>query len=124
MDEIIGMEFDWYAVDKSDNIAMFAAGGSCKVPEKVYEFYKEYQKIRELIDEPNYGSEQVWQDHADVGFFVFETDLSGHPYEKQAEPAGPMDSNLKQKIMSLPNLPRYNISFRGISTFDNIEDWT
>ena len=118
MDEIIGREFDWYALDKEGNIGMFAAGGSCRVPPKVFEHYEEYELIRDFIEEPNYGSEDVWQDHANIGFYVFETDMNGAPYTKRAEPTNDMKPTLKQKIMSLPNLQKYNLSFSEIDKFD------
>lgn len=119
MDEILGREFDWYALDDEGSIAMFAAGGSDKVPDVVAQSYREYDQISESIAEPRIGTSDVWLDHAELGFYVFETHMTGDSYTKVAEPAGRMNTELVQRILSLPNLPKYKIRFSKISSFDH-----
>lgn len=122
MEDIRGREFDWYAIDNEGNIAMFASGGSGQAPKVVIENYAEYDDISEEIEQPNWGSINVWQDYAKLGFYVFETNINGGPFIKRAEPFVEMDKELKSRILRIKSLPKFSVHFGSIKEFTNYEE--
>lgn len=117
MDNIFGREFDWYARDEEGNIALFATGGSGQAPKDVIENYAEHDNISRTMEQPNWGSESVWQDYAKLGFYVFETDMNGGPFVKRAEPLIEMGKELRSKIIKIKNLPKFEANFKSTTEF-------
>jgi hypothetical protein len=57
--EIEGVEFDWYATDRSGNFALFATAGAGFVLPCVVLARVEHGAISEGFDNPHWGSEKV-----------------------------------------------------------------
>lgn len=114
-----GKEFDWFAVDSEGNVAIFATAGEGFMPESVVEFYTQHESVSESIDTPNTGTAEVWGDYAAQGLYVFDWDLPGVPYIRQASPIGAMNQKLKSKIHAIIKLPHFSGSFSTQRIFEN-----
>lgn len=114
-----GVEFDWFAIDSEGNVAMFATAGEGFVPESVAEYYTQHESVSESLDAPNTGTTKVWLDYAAHGLYVFDWNLPGGPYIRQASPTGAMSQELKSNIQTIINLPRYSGSFSTQRVFES-----
>ncbi|MCX2781186.1 hypothetical protein [Microbulbifer thermotolerans] len=110
-EEIEGREFDWYAEDIDGNIGLFSTAGEGFIPEIVIENFSSHDDISESLDSPNWGSPEVWSDYAKLGFYVYDWDLPGGPYNKERGPIGEMAIELKNKLLAMASLPKLNIRF-------------
>lgn len=111
--DLSGMEFDWFATDSEDNLALFATAGEGFVPNAVAEHHADHSSVSNSLDAPRHGTPAVWRDYADLGLYVFDWSLPGGPYEKQASPSGAMSLELREQILAIPALPRLNGLFSG-----------
>lgn len=109
--DLQGMEFDWFAVDCNGNIALFATAGEGFVPEVVIACFEKHSNISESLPTQRHGTSDVWLDYAEAGLFVFDWVLHGGPYKRCAIPTKPLSQELKKKIRSVPDLPKFNGSF-------------
>lgn len=126
-EELGGREFDWFAIDSEGNIGMFATGGHGKIPEQVIADYKSHDRVSEAVDSPNWGSENVWDDFAALGLYVFDWDLLDGPYIIQRVPQSSMPDHLLKKILEIPSLVKLNVNFSEIHEFNiqqtALADW-
>ncbi|MEZ8131782.1 hypothetical protein [Enterovibrio norvegicus] len=97
-EELEGREFDWFAIDSDGSIGLFSTAGEGTIPDQVMEAYSEHDKISEQIDAPNWGNSEVWSDYAALGFYVFDWNLHGGPYERKCVPTKVMTDELKIKL--------------------------
>lgn len=118
--ELSGLEFDWFAVDGNGNLALFATSGEGFVPGGVAEHHKDYSGLSDTLPAPRSGTSDVWNDYAGLGLFVFDWSLPGGPYEKRACPVGAASRALEQRILALPQLPRFSGSFSDV---DKVSHW-
>ncbi len=119
INDIAGREFDWYAVDASGAMAVFATAGSGFVPPSVLADIESYDRISEAIDTPNWGSNLVWDDYANAGLFVFDWKLYQGPYARLRVPHNSISERLLERLRSIDSLP----SFAGrFDTTDQIEE--
>jgi len=116
-EEITGREFDWFALDKEGNIALFSTVGSGTVPESVLLNYAEHDSISESLATPNWGSSQIWSDYADKGLFVYDWKSKGGVYNRQREPSAKINAALSARILAITSLPRYECAFRDLDVF-------
>jgi len=118
--ELNGLEFDWFAIDRNGNLALFATAGEGFVPGFVAEHYLFHLALSDSIEVPDYGTADVWKNYAAVGLFVFDWRVPGGPYEKRASPSHPPDPTLIETIATLHGIPRYSGSFDALQT---VVDW-
>lgn len=114
---LTGFEFDWFALDKNNNIALVSTAGYGSIPDAVLGEYLEYKKITESLDTPNWGSKDVWEDYADYGLFVFDWKLYNGPYIKITEPKKEISYTLKSKIVNIKDILKLDIVFYSTNEF-------
>ncbi|MGS2724731.1 hypothetical protein ACVBEJ_13395 [Porticoccus sp. GXU_MW_L64] len=110
-EELVGREFDWFAIDIEGNIGLFSTTGEGTIPSPVIEAYSEHDKISEQLESPNWGSSEVWSDYSALGLYVYDWDLHGGPYKQTRAPSKDMSSELKQKLLSLKSLYTFPVKF-------------
>lgn len=110
-EELEGREFDWFAIDSEGNIGLFSTAGEGVIPSEVMEAYSEHDKISEQLESPNWGSSEVWSDYSALGLYVYDWSLHGGPYKKERAPSKVMNTELKQKLLSLGSLHRFSVKF-------------
>lgn len=103
--EMHGTDFDWFAVDRNENVGIFATAGSGKIPATVLSSITAHDLISQTIDTPNWGNEAVWDDYANVGLYVF--DWNGTSYVKVRCP----QLNTKFITNEVSVLPKLSINF-------------
>lgn len=115
--KIEGVEFDWFAVDSSGCLALFATAGAGFVPSTVSARFHEHAAMSEMLPSPRWGSEMVWDDYSDLGLYVY--DWGGGRYDSYARirtPAREMTDELRQKFLAIRPLPRFDFEFRSRET--------
>ena len=110
-EELEGREFDWFAIDSEGNFGLFSTAGEGSIPSLVIESYAEHDSVSELLDPPNWGSSKVWSDYAALGFYVYDWNLPGGPYNRKSEPTGSMSTELKEKLMAMGSAPTLSVKF-------------
>jgi hypothetical protein len=115
LEQIQGREFDWFAIDGDGDIAMFSTAGEGFVPEEVLRHLSQHDGLSEEIPTPHTGQNEVWNDYAALGLYVFDWDLPGGPYVLQASPSKPMTREFYFKVRSISELPVYDGSFSRLS---------
>ena len=119
-EEIVGGEFDWFAMDLDGDIAIMSTAGEGSVPEEAVESYQKHNEVSESIETPNWGSSEVWSDYAALGLFVFDWQLPGGPYLRERSPENGLEEDLKNKILAIGTLPQLPIKFRSTKQIDNV----
>jgi hypothetical protein len=114
------IEFDWFATDLDGNVALFATAGEGFFPESVAEHHEDHSSLSESLPAPRSGTPEVWKDYAVLGLYVFDWALPGGPYEMRASLTSSAARELINKVMAVPELPRFNGSFSGLSL---LESW-
>ncbi len=117
MSDIQGREFDWFALDSDGNIALFATAGEGFIPAEVVNNIAMHDAISKFLPTPHWGSIQVWDDYAAKGLFVFDWNLPGGPYLKQAVPTAQMAEDLRVKIIAIKSIPFLKGTFESITEF-------
>jgi hypothetical protein len=114
--DIAGREFDWFAVDRAGCVALLATAGAGQVPAIVLANYQEYDGMSESLPSPtHWGSEQIWDDYAAIGLYVYDWSHEG-TYRRQRSPSKEMDEALRIRLSSLSSLPRLDIEFKDHET--------
>jgi hypothetical protein len=122
-DNLKGLEFDWYAIDKDGHIGLFVTFGEGWVPESVADNADEHNAVTDVLDAPHIGSEEVWLDYARLGFFVFDWGKSGFSYCKVAEPIGDPDPALVSRLNAIKGFPRLPMLFAATTEVSSITDF-
>lgn len=115
-----GFEFDWFALDLNDNLAILASAGMGTVPIDVQNNFRAYDTVYPNLHLPNLGSMKIWEDFATYGFYVFDWKMNGGPYIKMSDPIREMTPDLKQQILEIKGLPRLQINFQNVSEINFI----
>lgn len=118
--DLSGIEFDWFAADSEGNMALFATAGEGFFPSSVAEHHADHAALSDSLRTPRYGTPEMWKDYADCGLYVFDWALPGGPYEKREAPTGVASQELNERIMALPELPRFGGLFSG---HEKLELW-
>ncbi|QEI08965.1 hypothetical protein FXN63_26280 [Pigmentiphaga aceris] len=108
--DIVGMEFDWFAVDKDGNVALFATAGAGPVPEQVFASLAQHDELAEHIPVAGWGSSQVWNSFAQAGLFAYDWRDAIKAYVRVAEPTQQLGSSLAERLRA-SSLPRLAVSF-------------
>lgn len=107
--ELDGVEFDWFGRDRAGRLAVFATAGEGYVPEVVVAAHGEHSEIAESFESSYWGSDEVWDDLAAVGLYVF--DWSDGGYRRLRTPKGEISLELRQRLERLRVLPELKIDF-------------
>lgn len=119
--EIEGVEFDWYATDRSGNFAGFATAGAGFVLPCVVLARLEQCAISEGFDNPHWGSEKVWDYYSSSGLYVLDWATSGSSYQLVRTPTSDIGSELRLKLVKLLHLPKLNTEFQNCSRISGAE---
>lgn len=117
--DLHGIEFDWFAIDRDGNVALFATAGEGFVPQSVVKYHENHSSFSDSLPAPRTGTSEVWNDYATLGFYVFDWALPGGPYEMCASPSVPLTDELKSEILAVPELPRFNGTFSGLKMLEH-----
>ncbi len=98
-------DFDWFATDPSGNVALFATAGQGFVPPTVVEFHVMHETVAGSIEYPHWGTDQIWDDAAALGLYVYDWVEPSGPYRQVAQPRGTKDNTLPAMIKRITNLP-------------------
>ena len=119
-EELYGIEFDWFALDKNNNIALISSAGYGDIPDIVIQNYKDYADMSELFSTPHYGTTQIWDDYANYGLFVYDWGNYHGPYKKMREPRQEISEELKSEILNIPNITKLPLDFLKSATIEII----
>jgi hypothetical protein len=120
-DQMKGTDFNWFAIDCEGHIGLFATAGEGWIPKSVAENLDEHKAVSQTLDEPHFGSEEIWTDYAKVGFFVFDWGASYVSYRKVIGPIGKPDPALVSRVTSVKGLPRLPYSF---AAKEEVGEWS
>lgn len=112
--QLIGCEFDWFALDCNGNYGIFSSAGSGVIPMNVIEDYKNHKAITDLMVFPNYGSELIWNDLANYGFYVYDWELNNGPYVKKSKPNSKITEKMCSDLSKLRSLIKLKVSFKDM----------
>jgi hypothetical protein len=118
--EYEGRVFDWFAVDSTGSLAMFATAGEGFVPSAVAAQCEEHRRISETFATPNWRSQQGWDDYSVLGLYVYDWGPYDGPYIRARAPACEMSHELRQRLMAIPSLPRYELEFAKCATIASL----
>lgn len=107
----LGGELDWFAVDETGAIALFATAGEGFVTDSVLEYRAMHETIANSIEYPNWGTEAIWEDAAALGLYVFDWMSPAGPYALAASPAGEIDTQIRLMVGRVTKLPRFAGAF-------------
>lgn len=94
--------------------ALWAGDGP--VPAVVLANFREHDGISESLPPPtHWGSEQIWDDYAVIGLYVYDWSHGG-TYRRKRIPAKEMTEALRSRLGSLSSLPRLDIEFKDHET--------
>ena len=108
--DIVGMEFDWFAVDQDGNFALFATAGAGPVPDQVFDRLDQHGELAKDIAIVGWGTSKVWDSFAQVGLFVYDWHDALKAYVRVAEPTQQLRLPFAARLRS-SNLPRLAVSF-------------
>lgn len=114
-----GREFNWFGVDDTGAIGMFATAGGGFIPESVLAHLEEHDAIADSIPTPHIGTKKIWDDYASVGLWVFDWGYMGAPgpYDIVHAPTVPMGQELVARILAIPDLLRFATPFAKTTSF-------
>ena len=106
--EIHGREFDWFALDTSGAVAIFATAGFGPAPESVLRCAAAHDAVSEKIPVRGFGTIQVWQSYSAAGIFAYDWNDSEGTYHQVASPDAPLLQSVSELVvqMSLPVFAR------------------
>jgi len=108
---LYGLEFDWFALDNNNNIALISSAGFGDIPNAVIQNYEAYNNISEMFSTPHIGTTQIWDDYANYGLFVYDwNNYNGH-YEKVKNPQQKISKKLKTRILNIPDITKLSVDF-------------
>jgi hypothetical protein len=113
--DIQGIEFDWFAVDRSGCVALFATAGNGPVPASVLVSSDAHCAIGDSITVFGFGSPEVWQSYAHAGLYAFDWSNSQSSYIRVAEPTEGVEFNQANAVAAIPGLPRLPLPFSAVA---------
>lgn len=116
-------DFDWFAVDADGAVALFATGGQGFVPPTVVEFHVMHETVAGSIEYPNWGTDQIWNDAANLGLYVFDWSPSGGAYQRVASPKTVGDDTLPSMIKRITNLPVLKTCFADLAQITELNQF-
>ena len=109
--ELMRGEFDWFAVDHDGRVGLFATGGEGFIPHIVLDNFKENDTVADSMDDPRWGSPDVWSDYSKIGLYVYDWDCKNGLYNRVRTPAVEIGSELRDRILSLNSLVKFAFAF-------------
>lgn len=119
-DEICGLEFDWYAVDLSNQYALFSTAGSGMIPECIVPHIEDYGCVS--MPSASQGK-NPWTPIGNAGLFVFDM-CNSDVYKKQVNATGVLKEHRLKDLENLPNLLQFNGHFEQITKIANLSDFS
>ena len=119
-DKIQGLEFDWFAFDADGSLALFSTAGGGLIPSDVVPLVDAFCELADRFETPNWGTEKIWDDYANLGLFVFDGDYSGNPYKRVRVPACELAPQVSDMMAGIPDMPRFPGRF---SSIEILESW-
>ena len=113
-DDVRGIEFDWFAVDAEGNFAIFCTAGGGLIPAGVVPLIETFKNVSQELKTPNWGTDKVWDDYADLGLFVFDSDYAGRPYRLIRVSEGDLDAAVRTRLSGVVPIPRYDGNFGSV----------
>jgi hypothetical protein len=86
--EVWGIEFDWFAVDRSGRVALFASAGSGQVPPQAVALDSRYEHLFTHLSIPH--GRDTWRRAVDAGLFAYDCSINGGPYRLEGSPSIPI----------------------------------
>jgi hypothetical protein len=123
VDNLFGMEFDWFAQDVTGAIGLFSTSGYGAIPVEVLRHVAAHRALADTISLPHWGSLAVWDDYARMGLTVFDWQHWDGPYKKVATTLTIMPTPLREAILQIPQLPQLPVWFSEAATV-KIERYT
>lgn len=121
-EEICGFEFDWFAIDKNEQVALFSTAGSGMIPSCIQNNIEEYQEIKIPSAKPS-AKNNPWIPLAKAGIYVFDM-VNSDTFDKQIDAQNKTRDDIFQQIKKLPNLLVFNGDFSKIDKIDNLENFS
>jgi hypothetical protein len=109
--DIAGREFDWFAVDRCGQVALFSTAGEGRVPDQVLAHLDIHDKVGASIEVTNWGTEKVWQSYAAKGLYVYDWDFRTQCYARIARPDESTAPGPVIAIGAMDRIPRLDIDF-------------
>lgn len=103
----LGAELDWFAIDETGAIALFATAGAGFITDSVDEFRVMHETVANSIEYPNWGSEAIWDDAAVLGLYVYDWEMPDGPYVCAASPSNSIDAQIALMVGRITDLPVY-----------------
>jgi hypothetical protein len=119
--EIEGREFDWFAMDRTGRVAMFATAGAGTVPEMVLADYLAHDRVSEAFPVEHFGSERVWDAYARLGLYVYDWDHGKCVYRRLREPTATLPEHFGELFRGLSSLPRFDFDFEARAVIDGVD---
>lgn len=116
----LGEDFDWFAIDPEGAVALFATAGQGFVPPLVVEFHVMHETVAGGIEYPNWGTDEIWNDAAKLGLYVFDWALPDGPYELVSAPQGDIDTALQSMITRITNVPVLRQPLSQLKRIDSV----
>ena len=100
--DILGLEYDWLAVDQEGHVALFSTAGGGRAPQAVLEDTDVHDAGLDALmalephsslrfgRELKVGLKNTWNEAARRGVFAFDSDPHGAPYQLVAAPKHPI----------------------------------
>jgi hypothetical protein len=114
--ETQGIEFDWFASDRDGHLALFATAGLGSFPASVNSSIEVHSNLADSIEVSNLGTTDVWQSYSKVGLFVYDWSEMQGCYVQVAIPAASVSTELSTAILSITDLPKFDLSFAETKT--------
>lgn len=111
MRDMAGREFDWFCLDGRGRIALFATGGSGRVPCEVWARAAMHEALGDTIEVIDWGSRDVWQSYVAIGLYVYDWDGVVGAYVRLAEPHVPVAPSFAEAVRGAHGLPRLELEF-------------
>ncbi|WP_454831318.1 hypothetical protein [Pseudoxanthomonas wuyuanensis] len=113
--DIQGVEFDWFAIDRDGQVALFATAGHGPVPASVLDASDTHDAIGEAIAVSSLGSIAVWQSYARAGLYAFDWSEPQGSYVRVAEPSAGAEFKQTHTVVAIPGLPCLPVSFSQVA---------
>lgn len=80
-------------------------------PKSAMDTRESLDAVLSLVETPNGGTVHVWDDHASVGLYVYDWDLSSGVYRRLRVPAGSANRTPLASLKMVGSVPRVDCDF-------------
>lgn len=119
--DLAGAEFDWFAPDCDDAVALFATAGAGFIPDAVVFAHSDHEALSLSIQCPGWGTSAVWDAYSGIGLYVFDWKLHSGPYRRVRAPAIPLAEDFRSRVVRIARVPRFPARFRDAPAI--LKDW-